>query len=75
MLKSIPEIDWELGRSSSRSRDSLSPCLVESSPGIGKGQGLGRERGKTSLLANIALSWNSWPVIGRLFGWQPEAGA
>jgi hypothetical protein len=30
---------------------------------------------KTSLLANITLSWDPWPVIGRLFGRQPEAGA
>jgi hypothetical protein len=30
---------------------------------------------KTSLLANITLSGNPWPVIRRLFGGQPEAGA
>jgi hypothetical protein len=74
MLKSIPEIDWELGRSSSLSRGFPAALAYGVIPGtIGKGPGQGRE--KTSLLANITLSWNSWPVIGRLFGWQPEAGA
>ena len=74
MLKSIPEIDWEFGRSSCLSRGFpvALPCGVI--PGHRKRPGPER-RGKTSLLANIALSWNSWPVIGRLFGWQPEAGA
>ena len=56
-----------------------SPCLVTSFPGVGKGEDENEyeddERGKASLLANITLSRNSWPVIGRLFGWQPEAGA